>query len=57
VQHRDDGGLVLRGGEGGWAFEMKWDGAVRALASEHQDRVELRSRTGVDIAVTPRSDR
>ncbi len=32
----------------GWAFELKWDG-YRALALVSPDRIELRSRRGVDL--------
>ena len=38
----------LPGGDGGWAYEMKWDG-VRALAYIENRRVRLLSRTGQDI--------
>ena len=38
----------LPGGDGGWAYEMKWDG-VRALAYIGNRRVRLLSRTGQDI--------
>jgi len=38
----------LPGDDGGWAYEMKWDG-VRALAYIGNRRVRLLSRTGQDI--------
>ncbi|NYG99760.1 ATP-dependent DNA ligase [Schumannella luteola] len=34
-----------------WRYEMKWDG-VRALARIADDRVELRSRNGLDLTAT-----